>query len=144
VAPVKRQKAARLAGCRAGDLVTLDYDRLCAASAYEVGDRGTDCATAADHHALGRTHTATVSGSTSRFQGALIPPVVALGTLCSRRPPGATPRALRPAGLGAFADQALLFLGQGGVDVVGRQVLDDRHARHLAVLVAEDLLGFDE
>jgi hypothetical protein len=57
----------RLARCSAGDLVTLDDDRLCAASAYEVGDRGTDRPTAADHHALARTHSATVSGSTSRF-----------------------------------------------------------------------------
>jgi hypothetical protein len=45
-APVERQKAARLARCSAGDLVTLDYDRLCAASAYKVGDRGTDRASA--------------------------------------------------------------------------------------------------
>jgi len=33
---------ARLAGCRAGDGVTLDNDRPCAASAYEVSDRGAD------------------------------------------------------------------------------------------------------
>jgi hypothetical protein len=37
-APVERQKAARLAGCRVGDLVTLDDDRPSAASAHEVGE----------------------------------------------------------------------------------------------------------
>ena len=67
LAPVERQKPARLAGCRAGDLVTLDDDRPCAASAHEVGDRGADRATTADHHALVRAHTATVSGSVSQF-----------------------------------------------------------------------------
>ena len=65
-APVERQEAARFAGCRAGDLVTLDDDRPRAASAYEVGDRGADRATTADHHALARAHTATVSGSVSQ------------------------------------------------------------------------------
>jgi hypothetical protein len=64
-APVERQKAARLARCSAGDLVTLDDDWLCAASAYEVGDRGADRASAADHYALARAHTVTASGSTS-------------------------------------------------------------------------------
>ena len=66
-APVERQEAARFAGCRAGDLVTLDDDRPCAASAHEVGDRGADRATTADHRALARAHTATVSGSVSQF-----------------------------------------------------------------------------
>jgi hypothetical protein len=70
LAPVERQEAARLAGCRAGDLVTLDDNRQCAASAYEVGDRGTDRASAADHYALARAHTATASGATSEFLGA--------------------------------------------------------------------------
>jgi hypothetical protein len=55
-APVERQGAARLAGCRAGDLVTLDDDRPGAASAHEVGDRGADRTTTADHHALARAH----------------------------------------------------------------------------------------
>jgi hypothetical protein len=55
------------AASTAGDLVTLDDHPLGAASAYEVGDRGTDRATAAGHHALARTHSATVSGSTSEF-----------------------------------------------------------------------------
>jgi len=56
LAPVERQKTARLAGCRAADLVALDDDRPCAAQAYEVGDRGADCATTADHYALARAH----------------------------------------------------------------------------------------
>ena len=56
-APVERQKAARLAGGRAGDLVTLDDDRPRATSACEVGDRGADRATTADHDALARAHT---------------------------------------------------------------------------------------
>ena len=71
-APVERQKAARLAGGRAGDLVTLYDGRPRAASACEVGDRGADRATTADHDALARAHTATVSGLASRFQAALI------------------------------------------------------------------------
>jgi hypothetical protein len=50
-----------------GDLVTLGDHRLCAASAYELGDLGSDRATAADHHALARTHSATASGTTSEF-----------------------------------------------------------------------------
>jgi hypothetical protein len=36
---------------------------------FEVGDRGADRATTADHDALARAHTVTVSGSASRFQG---------------------------------------------------------------------------
>ena len=68
-APVERQEATRFAGGCAGDRVTLDDDRQRAASACKVGDRGADRATAADHDALARAHTATVSGSPSRFQG---------------------------------------------------------------------------
>ena len=68
-APVERQEAARFAGGCAGDLVTLDDDRQRAASAGKVSDRGADRATAADHDALARAHTATVSGWASRFQG---------------------------------------------------------------------------
>jgi hypothetical protein len=41
-APVERQKAARLAGGRTCDLVTLDDDRLCAASRGEIGNCGAD------------------------------------------------------------------------------------------------------
>jgi hypothetical protein len=71
-APVERQEAARFAGGCAGDRVTLDDDRQLAAAACKVGDRGADRATAADHDALARAHTATVSGLASRFQAALI------------------------------------------------------------------------
>ena len=53
-APVERQEAARLAGGRAGDCVTLDHDRLRAAPAEEVGDRDADRAAAADDDAFGR------------------------------------------------------------------------------------------
>ena len=66
-APVERQEAALFAGCRAGDLMTLDDDRQCAASACEVGDRGADRTTTADHDALARAHAATVAGPASRF-----------------------------------------------------------------------------
>src|SRR5262245_65930224 len=55
-APVERQKAARLAGRRAGDGVTLDDGRPRAASACEVGNRGADRAATADHDARGRDH----------------------------------------------------------------------------------------
>jgi hypothetical protein len=55
-APVQRQKAARLAGGRAGDGVTLDDGRPRAAAACEVGDRGADRAAAADHDARGHAH----------------------------------------------------------------------------------------
>src|SRR6516225_2647629 len=61
-APVERQEAARLTGGRAGDLVTLDDDRPCATPACEIGNRGTDRATTADHDALARAHNATMSG----------------------------------------------------------------------------------
>src|SRR5262249_40586832 len=53
-APVQRQKAARLAGGRAADGVTLDDGRPRAAAAREVGDRGADRAAAADHDARAR------------------------------------------------------------------------------------------
>ena len=43
-----------------------------AASACKVGDRGADRATAADHDALARAHTATEPSLASRFQAALI------------------------------------------------------------------------
>ena len=66
-APVEREEAARFAGGCAGDLVTLDDDRQRAASACRAGDRGADRATAADHDALARAHTATVSGSASTY-----------------------------------------------------------------------------
>jgi hypothetical protein len=60
-APVERQKAARLAGRRTGDLVTLDHDRLGAALTEEIGDGGADGAAAADDDASGSAHPATVS-----------------------------------------------------------------------------------
>src|SRR5262249_51218371 len=55
-APVERKEAARFAGSRTGDGVSLDHGRPRAASAREIGDRGADCATATDHDARGRTH----------------------------------------------------------------------------------------
>jgi hypothetical protein len=55
-APVERQKAARLAGGRTGDGVTLYNGRLRAASTCEVGDRGADRATTANHDARARAH----------------------------------------------------------------------------------------
>jgi len=55
-APVQRQKAARLAGGRTGDGVTLYDGRPRAAAACEVGDRGADRATTADHDARTRAH----------------------------------------------------------------------------------------
>src|SRR5262249_37963790 len=55
-APVERQKAARFAGGRTADLVTLDDGRARAASACEVSDRSADRATTADHDARARTH----------------------------------------------------------------------------------------
>src|SRR5262249_57107374 len=66
-APVEGQEAARLAGGRTGDSVTLDDGRPRAASAGEVGDRSADRATAADHDAPAQAHSATVSGLASRF-----------------------------------------------------------------------------
>src|SRR5262249_35768990 len=57
--PVERRDAARFAGWCAGDLATFDGDRLRAASTCEVGDRGADRATTADHDALAGTHAAT-------------------------------------------------------------------------------------
>ena len=56
-APVERQEASRFAGGRASDLVTFYEDWPRAPSACEVGDRGADRATAADHDALVRAHT---------------------------------------------------------------------------------------
>ena len=56
-APVERQEASRFAGGRASDLVTFYEDRQRAPSACEIGDRGADRATAADHDALARGHT---------------------------------------------------------------------------------------
>ena len=53
--PVERQEASRFAGGRASDLVTFYEDRPRAPSACEVGDRGADRATAADHNALAHT-----------------------------------------------------------------------------------------
>src|SRR5262245_51821093 len=55
-APVERQKATRLARGRTGDGVTLYDGRPRAASACEVGDRGANRATAADHDARARAH----------------------------------------------------------------------------------------
>src|SRR5262245_65958061 len=55
-APVERKEAARFAGSRTGDGVSLDDGRPRAASAREIGDRGADCATATDHDARGRTY----------------------------------------------------------------------------------------
>ena len=66
--PVERQEAARLAGGRAGDGVTLEDGRLRAASACEVGDRRTDRATTADHDARAGAHTSVVSGLASKFR----------------------------------------------------------------------------
>ena len=54
-APVERQEASRFAGGRASDLVTFYEDRPRAPSACEVGDRGADRTTAADHNALAHT-----------------------------------------------------------------------------------------
>ena len=67
-APVQRQKAARLAGGRTGDGVTLDDGRLRAAAACEVGDRGADRATTADHDARAGAHSSVVSGLASKFR----------------------------------------------------------------------------
>src|SRR5260221_7381345 len=61
-APVEGQEAARLAGGRTGDGVTLYDGRPRASSACEVGDRGADRATTTDHDAPARAHSATVSG----------------------------------------------------------------------------------
>src|SRR6516225_235420 len=55
-APVEGQEATRLAGGRTGDGMTFYDSRPRAASACEVGDCGTDCATTANHDARARTH----------------------------------------------------------------------------------------
>src|SRR5262245_62326086 len=55
-APVEGQEAAGLAGGRTGDGVTLYDGRPRAGSAGEVGDRGSDCTTTADHDARARAH----------------------------------------------------------------------------------------
>src|SRR2546425_7793907 len=65
-APVERQKAARLAGGCTGDGVTLYDSRPAAASACEVGDRGADCATTADHAARTRAHRTSIRLARSR------------------------------------------------------------------------------
>src|SRR5262249_33091154 len=52
--PVERQEAARFAGCCASDLVAFDDDRPRAATACEVGNRGANCTTTADHDAPAR------------------------------------------------------------------------------------------
>jgi hypothetical protein len=50
IAPVASQKAARFPGRRARHAGALYNDRLDAAAAQEVRDRGTDYAGAADYH----------------------------------------------------------------------------------------------
>ena len=50
VAPVERQKAARLARRRACDRDALDDGRMNPAAAQEIGDRGADHAAAANHN----------------------------------------------------------------------------------------------
>jgi hypothetical protein len=50
VAPVERQKAAGLAGCRAGDRSALDHHNIDAAARQEIGDRRADDAAATDQY----------------------------------------------------------------------------------------------
>src|SRR5436853_6992823 len=55
-APVEGQEATRLAGGRTGDGMTFYDGRPRAASACEVGDRGADRATTANHDARARAN----------------------------------------------------------------------------------------
>ena len=55
-APVVSDESTRLARGRARHRMTLDHDRLCAASCQEVGGGAADRATAADDDTFGRAH----------------------------------------------------------------------------------------